>query len=600
VLQRQDELPLALASDFAKYAEVYKSRDDEGLLTNDACFAVTYRKDGARFRVTWTQADNTQTIEMEDSDGNWAAAEGDIAQRFPVRIYSQKQVFELAKDPLALLRIVDQAPEVAKREWQDQWAEEEARYLSLQAQAREIETGLADEPRLRGELEDVKRRMSVFEGAGHADILKEYQQRTRQQRQVGQWEEKWANSPAQLTALAAELVPDPLAELLIDTVGNDGQDILGIAVAARERLQSIAEMLKNLAEQIQAAFGDWERSRDASSWQKAVTAALDAYEELRQRLASEGVGDPSEYGTLVQQRQAIEERLAVLQERRTQLSQCRESATESVERLIDLRREITRRRQSFLAQEALESKPFVRVAVEPYGAKDTVESGLRRILQREEGFNRAIGSVEGEGLIGGLYASSGDGNVGENEIAELKAKLRSLASGGSDAGEVRDQRFISHLSKLPPEAFDRLDLWFPEDSLRVQYSTADGSEFRSILEGSPGQKTAALLAFLLSYGTEPIVLDQPEDDLDNNFIYELIVAQLRRMKPRRQILVVTHNANIVVNGDAEYVVALAARAGETKIVCSGCLQERKVRDTICKVMEGGKIAFDERYRRIAL
>jgi len=108
------------------------------------------------------------------------------------------------------------------------------------------------------------------------------------------------------------------------------------------------------------------------------------------------------------------------------------------------------------------------------------------------------------------------------------------------------------------------------------------------------------LAFLLSYGTEPIVLDQPEDDLDNNFIYELIVAQLRRMKPRRQILVVTHNANIVVNGDAEYVVALAARAGETKIVCSGCLQERKVRDTICKVMEGGKIAFDERYRRIAL
>ena len=103
----------------------------------------------------------------------------------------------------------------------------------------------------------------------------------------------------------------------------------------------------------------------------------------------------------------------------------------------------------------------------------------------------------------------------------------------------------------------------------MQYSRG-GKKFQPIAEGSPGQKTAALLAFILSYGTEPLILDQPEDDLDNHLIYDLIVQQLRETKLRRQIIVVTHNANIVVNGDA----------------------------SVCEIMEGGSQAFEQRYRRI--
>ena len=63
---------------------------------------------------------------------------------------------------------------------------------------------------------------------------------------------------------------------------------------------------------------------------------------------------------------------------------------------------------------------------------------------------------------------------------------------------------------------------------------------------------------------------------------------------------VTHNANIAVNGDAELVVALTARGRETQKECEGSLQEQQVRETICAVMEGGRKAFEDRYRRIAL
>ncbi|MBU1065398.1 ABC transporter, partial [bacterium] len=99
-------------------------------------------------------------------------------------------------------------------------------------------------------------------------------------------------------------------------------------------------------------------------------------------------------------------------------------------------------------------------------------------------------------------------------------------------------------------------------------------------------------------GEEPLVLDQPEDDLDNHLIYDLIVAQLKEIKPNRQIIVVTHNANIVVNGDSENVLALEIKSGQTHKVCAGSLQKSSVRDEICRVMEGGEKAFDLRYKRI--
>ena len=93
-------------------------------------------------------------------------------------------------------------------------------------------------------------------------------------------------------------------------------------------------------------------------------------------------------------------------------------------------------------------------------------------------------------------------------------------------------------------------------------------------------------------------MDQPEDDLDNELIYDLIVQQLRAIKHQRQVIVVTHNANIVVNGDAENIIALDIKAGQTQISAQGGLQELPIREQICRLMEGGTAAFEQRYRRI--
>ena len=141
-----------------------------------------------------------------------------------------------------------------------------------------------------------------------------------------------------------------------------------------------------------------------------------------------------------------------------------------------------------------------------------------------------------------------------------------------------------------------LILWFPEDNLKITL----GTNRQPIKRGSPGEKAAALLAFILSYGDEPLLLDQPEDDLDNELIYDLIVLQLRKTKTKRQVIVVTHNANIVVNGDAEMVLPLEVVKGQTYVQQPASIQQKNVRESICNILEGGEKAFEQRYRRIHL
>jgi len=592
-LRRDNELPEALAGDFEKYGKVYQSRDDNGLLTDESRFTVTYRKDRTRFRLQWSQRGDVEPIEVQDANGAWKAEQGDVPQRFPVRIYSQKQIFELAKAPLALLRIVDEAWEVDRHAWGDRWKEEEARFLSLRAKAREIEAALAEEPRLRGELEDVKRKLAVFEEAGHADVLKDYQKRMRQQHGVKKWEEAWADLGDRLREVALDLLPDPLDASLFETDTDEDQEIQEAANQTRVRLGAVQKGLEALANEADAIERAWHKTRDACAWKQAVAGAIQKYNQLREKLKTEGAGDPSAYGELVQRRQTLEGQLEKLESQQAKLEKLQKEADESLERLAELRQKLTRKRNEFL-NNILTDNPYVRIDVIPYGARETAETELRRLLQREEGgFERDIAA-----LLEGLYTNSADAQAVEQHLAEMKEKLRDIAK-GTYTETLADLRFAGHVGKLPPEALDRLNTWFPEDSLQVQYSTtAGGSSFRSIQEGSPGQKTAALLAFLFSYGEEPIILDQPEDDLDNHLIYDLIVAQLRRIKAKRQVIVVTHNANIVVNGDAELVVALVVRRGETHQECTGCLQERKVRDTICAVMEGGREAFEQRWRRL--
>lgn len=597
-LKRKEEIPKSLEKEFTKYSQTSSTREDEGLLKDATKITVGFRKDGGRFRITWSNTDNRHAIEEETSPDTWSASEGDIAQRFPVRIYSQKQIFELAKHPQALLQVVDDATAVNHRDWQLEWEELVSKYLSIRAQEREVLAGLQEESVIKGQLEDVKRKLEVFEKAGHADVLKAYQRRQNQSKAIDFWEKTWECSAEQVRDISRSLLP-PELDLQHFDIGNvDDKELIDGAAGIRAMFEKLQSEMNSIAQRIDDAKSTWNQARPNLEISKKITAANQEYADLLGQLSAVGAGDPSAYGVLVKQRQDLDEKLKGFNKKRETLAQHQKSAEECLAKLHEHRAKIIKLRGDFL-KDTLASNSYVQINVIPFGNKTTVEEEFRNLIDRGNGgFDRDIGVVGGdEGLLATLTQNCS--KTMEEKIDALKTSL--LAIHVNDATAVaaaKDRRFVSHIQGLAPEQIDRIRCWFPNDSLDVRYSLKDGDGFKPVEQGSPGQKTAALLAFILSYGDEPLVLDQPEDDLDNHLIYDLIVTQLRSIKQKRQVLVVTHNANIVVNGDAENVIALDVRSGQTRIVTQGGLQEPSIRDEICRVMEGGKEAFYQRYRRI--
>jgi energy-coupling factor transporter ATP-binding protein EcfA2 len=112
---------------------------------------------------------------------------------------------------------------------------------------------------------------------------------------------------------------------------------------------------------------------------------------------------------------------------------------------------------------------------------------------------------------------------------------------------------------------------------------------------SLGQQQSVLLALMLtSESTAPLIVDQPEDNLDSEFIYKTLVPVIRSAKERRQVIVVTHNANIAVLGDAELIIALKATNEKGSIVARGSIDHKATCDLACDIMEGSREAFDRR------
>lgn len=119
---------------------------------------------------------------------------------------------------------------------------------------------------------------------------------------------------------------------------------------------------------------------------------------------------------------------------------------------------------------------------------------------------------------------------------------------------------------------------------------------RSLEQLSKGQRATALLLLLLGASDAPLIIDQPEDDLDNNFIYKGVVRRLRELKGKRQIIAGTHNANVPVLGDAELIVALESDGSHGRPYKGGVgsLDERAVRTLAEDILEGGSAAFNAR------
>lgn len=184
-------------------------------------------------------------------------------------------------------------------------------------------------------------------------------------------------------------------------------------------------------------------------------------------------------------------------------------------------------------------------------------------------------------------------------IKKDKAAIKAVkaSDGATVFGETDAQAIITNLSA--PEVMHKLQAVEVSDTPQLIVTKPVTGQSRPMVRDfsrlSLGQKQSVLLALMLSADSNrPLIIDQPEDHLDSEFIYQTLVPVLRRAKERRQVIIVTHNANIAVLGDAEQIIVLKAQDDTGRIVSRGSIDHVVTRQYACDILEGSAEAFKRR------
>jgi len=521
--------------------------------------------------------------------------EGEILSLRPIdvlpriEVFGQHEISELTRSGPKLTRLLhrfvhsDADLETRKASIQRALHASRAAILDVDNELASIDERLAELPRLEETLER-------FQQAGLEERLKDQSLLVREARIVESISERLQPVHDVLAILRQELPldraflsPRSLAEL-------PGAPILD---KANSVLAELSETLESAAQQIEHALERAGQSIDkiTAEWSEHKSTIDQQYEAILRELQKSAV-DGEEF---IRLRRTIES-LRPLQERRSVLEKLRNEENKRRRRLLDewegVKATQFRELSKAAKQVTKQLKGHVRVEVTAAGDRTPLTSLLRdEIGGRLDVAIRQLESAEDLSLAE-LAARC---RAGAAELAEHFGITRPQAESIAGAGESTLMK-IEEL-ELPPttELFLNTSGRGPEES----WQTLD--------KLSKGQKTTAVLLLLLLESDAPLIVDQPEDDLDNRFISEVIVEKMRENKRQRQFVFSTHNANIPVLGDAELILGLDA-TGDVDDVDSearaflnpkhmGSIDTPEVRSLVEEILEGGKEAFERRRRK---
>lgn len=597
--------PATPAWDFWQWARKPEARGKPGVISEGTVVKVLYRAPSQSFELEWKDSmlnregwASQPPIVRAGKLGTHPTEDGGAYSfpRFPLSIYSQKQVLELARRPRGLMNKIDEEKRVS--DLYSKLNHERAAYSATRSKIRELQIRLVDEARDSARLKDITNELSMVE----SEVFKEYQSRLTQSRALL----PDLNSDFSLKLLAdsldaqADQIHLPSLEdgliLPTDIHGNEAAEIYR---EAQSSLANIAKSIRIQAQGVRDALMLLDEKVKNSDWAKAFQESKEKFEALTGEEMPDF--DPSRIEELTDARTLLLQRMTQYEKTRSEIAIFLRRAEEQLSAINATRLEVTRVRTEFITNHNRQDT-LLKLTIIPMGSDiSRVEESLREALGIDsQAFASAIAATEnrkGSSLMD-IFSRV---TAPHAKVENVRARIIELIDSPTNMpGFVSLQENLRRQLASNPARREVIETWFPEDELKVEYRTAESGEWKSISEASIGQKTAAILSFLLSFGKEPLVLDQPEDDLDTRMIMQLIVEKVRCMKSERQIIIVTHNPNIVVHGDADLVHAMSDDGKQIRRddKSSGGLQQDFTRQFICDVMEGGAIAFKRRYERM--
>jgi ABC-type lipoprotein export system ATPase subunit len=515
---------------------------------------------------------------------SWAVSDRAISDLAPSpEIYGQHEVADLARDrtrrTMLLERFVTSSSSVTKEELGNYASSLDKLDQQLAASEAEIEELAAQVALLAGKEEQ----LSKWEDQGIAAQLAEETLFQREHRLIGGVEDRLEEVDELLTRLPASL-PKVLAP---DGDLATSPFLARLTAASHELDGAIADVVALAAS-----------AKETVATRRSSVATIRAEWKIRRRDAEERLAETRrQLGT-------------------PQLAAGFKALQDEVDVLRGLSRELPDR-QTALASIAIERSNVLRAQEQARAARAT---GLRKAAAAVSG---RLGGRVRVNVHGGedfkafeLFARNHLKGYRKNTTELFKADQRFSFRGLADAAakgehELRSRwgmtdsqaRLLAQLDGAQRRELERLgSILSTEIELNV---AVEGQErWRRLEDLSKGQKATAVLLLLLLDSEAPLVVDQPEDDLDNRFIVEDIVPALRRSKRHRQFIVSTHNANVPVLADADLVAGLTAEGdalnhgtSELRPEHQGSIDRQTVRELIERQLEGGHDAFEERARR---
>ena len=224
-------------------------------------------------------------------------------------------------------------------------------------------------------------------------------------------------------------------------------------------------------------------------------------------------------------------------------------------------------------------------------------------------------NIDFEQFIDGISERIDSRSISKNSIKEkiagateslTKLLNKNKAEGNQDNLEQEIKECVDNLRKLGEDLISKKRTGITNsDFYNVVYKNIFSIELyikyheKPIETLSMGERAIVLLIIMLCMNDHPLLIDQPEEDLDNRFIYEELSPAFREAKKRRQIIIATHNANLVVNTDAEQIII--ANNDECEISYhEGTIENLEIREEVKTILEGGELAFKKREERYGM
>lgn len=521
---------------------------------------------------------------VRDADGNvLTLAPRDVVPR--VELFGQHEIAELTRqrDKLTLLldRFVKREPGFAqrKRDLCRQLEKSRQRIVQATKDKEHVAEQLAALP-------GMEEMLQRFQAAGLEERLKDRTLLIREERvfdvvderlkPLDELSEQFARNHSLDRAFLTE-------SALADLPARATLQPLDAALAKFET--RVVAAASQLADALREVREDVAKVRE--TWNERRRQVQNEYEKTLRDLQKSKI-DGEEFIRLrkqIEQLRPMRERLAVYDNQLRELEQERRNLLAEWE---DIKAGEARDLQAAAKRISKRLDGRVRVQVTAMGNREPLELLLReRVGGNLKQAIEMLSSMPSLSLTGLANACRSGADTLVSKFRLSAAAAGRLSAAGSDV--------FMQLEELDLPATTQLELNVAAEAVSPDWKTLD--------QLSKGQKATAILLLLLLENDAPLIVDQPEDDLDNRFITDGIVPRMREEKHRRQFIFSTHNANIPVLGDAELIVGLSAlgEAGEghARILPEqvGSIDSPRVCALVEEILEGGKAAFELRRRK---